>query len=99
MSWQAMILILRAEVPDHAAVIEAKIRAELSGCRISIPPIDRPTVTTDDIRREVRRSGGNVTAAAQRLGISVSTCYRHLRPPQRQQHRDDGPRLLGRIVR
>ena len=93
--WQAVCAILRAEAPDQASAIEARLIAELPGLRLTIPT--RPFVTRAEAHKAVRQNGGNVDKAAKDVGLSRSSMYRRLRPEPRRQ--DHGPQLAGRLVR
>ena len=93
--WLAVVAILRAEAPDQAERIEARLIRELPGLRLTIPT--RPYVSRAEAHKLVRETGGDVAKAAQQAGLSKSSMYRRLRPDPRRQ--DHGPRMNGRMVR
>ena len=91
--WQAVCAILRAEAPDQAERIEARLLHELGGERVYLPR--RAKLTRADVLHEVRRAAGRVDLAAARLKVSKATVYRKLQP----QRPEPGPRMAGRLVR
>ena len=87
--WSSVCAILRAEAPDQAERIEARLLHELGGLRLTVPK--RVTITREEAHKAVRKNGGNVDKAAKDVGLSRSSMYRRIRPAPRQDS--------GRLVR
>jgi phytoene dehydrogenase-like protein len=93
--WLAVVAIFRDEAPEAAERIEARLRRELPGLRVTIPA--RVVLTRAEAHKLVRENGGNVGKAAKRAGLSLTTMYRRLRAEPNRW--DPGPRMSGRLVR
>jgi len=96
--WDQFLTILRAELdPEIAGRIEARIRAELGGLRLTIPDVHRVVITDEELRRTLREHRWNVDATAQATGLHRVTIYRRLaakKPPRREEDGYSGGRLV-----
>jgi transcriptional regulator of acetoin/glycerol metabolism len=93
--WSSVCAILRAEAPDQAERIEARLLHELGGLRLTVPR--RVTISRAEAHKLVRANKGDVRKAAKQAGLSLSSMYRRIQPEPRRQ--DHGPRMGGRMVR
>jgi transcriptional regulator of acetoin/glycerol metabolism len=56
--------------------LDAELLSPPSAKNISTRPVE---LTTDQIRRAYEQAGGNLSAAARRLGVHRATLYRRLK--------------------